>query len=82
MKGGIKMNNGIRQLNSKIAKLENDKKKNDAIIETKQIENELIADQLKSLKSLKSRYDKVMKDIEEKVTENSSEGNKEEQVEQ
>lgn len=76
------MNNGIRQLNSKIAKLENDKKKNDAIIETKQIENELIADQLKSLKSLKSRYDKVMKDIEEKVTENSSEGNKEEQVEQ
>lgn len=77
-----KMNGGIRQLNSKIAKLENDKKKNDDIIETKQIENELIADQLKSLKSLKSRYDKVMKDIEDSFAENSSEGNKEEQVEQ
>lgn len=76
------MNGGIRQLNSKIAKLENDKKKNDDIIETKQIENELIADQLKSLKSLKSRYDKVMKDIEDSFAENSSEGNKEEQVEQ
>lgn len=77
-----KMNGGIRQLNSKIAKLENEKKKNDDIIETKQIENELIADQLKSLKSLKSRYDKVMKDIEDSFAENSSEGNKEEQVEQ
>ncbi|WP_300736034.1 hypothetical protein [uncultured Dubosiella sp.] len=76
------MNGGIRQLNSKIAKLENEKKKNDDIIETKQIENELIADQLKSLKSLKSRYDKVMKDIEDSFAENSSEGNKEEQVEQ
>ena len=31
------MNGGIRQLNSKIAKLENDKKKNDDIIETKTI---------------------------------------------
>lgn len=57
------MNGGIRQLNNKITKLENDKKKNDDIIETKQIENEIIADQLKGLKSLKSRYDKVMKDI-------------------
>ncbi len=76
------MNGGIRQLNSKIAKLENEKKKNDDIIETKQIENELIADQLKSLKSLKSRYDKVMKDIEDSFAENSSEVHKEEQVEQ
>ncbi len=40
------MNGGIRQLNSKIAKLENDKKKNDDIIETKQFENELIMEQL------------------------------------
>lgn len=76
------MNGGIRQLNNKISKLENEKKKNDDIIETKQIENELITDQLKSLKSLKSRYDKVMKDIEDSFAENSSEGNKEEQVEQ
>ena len=49
------MNGGIRQLNSKIAKLENDKKKNDDIIETKQFENELIMEQLKGLKSLKER---------------------------
>ncbi|WP_304841982.1 hypothetical protein [Dubosiella newyorkensis] len=63
------MNGGIRQLNNKITKLENDKKKNDDIIETKQIENEIIADQLKGLKSLKSRYDKVMKDIDESLNE-------------
>ena len=64
-----KMNGGIRQLNSKIAKLENDKKKNDDIIETKQFENELIMEQLKGLKSLKSRYEKVMKDIDESLNE-------------
>ena len=63
------MNGGIRQLNNKITKLKNDKKKNDDIIETKQIENEIIADQLKGLKSLKSRYDKVMKDIDESLNE-------------
>lgn len=63
------MNGGIRQLNNKITKLENDKKKNDDIIETKQIKNEIIADQLKGLKSLKSRYDKVMKDIDESLNE-------------
>lgn len=72
------MKNVIQQLNNKIKKLENEKKKNDDIIETKQIENELISDQLKSLKSLKSKYDKLMKDIEDSFAENSSEGNKEE----
>lgn len=71
----------IQQLNNKIKKLENEKKKNDDIIETKQIENELISDQLKSLKSLKSKYDKLMKDIEDSFAENSSEGNKEEHLE-
>lgn len=76
------MKNVIQQLNSKIKKLENEKKKNDDIIETKQIKNELISDQLKSLKSLKSKYDKLMKDIEDSFAENSSEGNKEEQLEQ
>lgn len=75
------MKNVIQQLNNKIKKLENEKKKNDDIIETKQIENELISDQLKSLKSLKSKYDKLMKDIEDSFAENSSEGNKEEHLE-
>lgn len=69
------MNGGIRQLNSKIAKLENDKKKNDDIIETKQFENELIMEQLKGLKSLKSRYEKVMKDIDESLNENTEKEN-------
>ena len=76
------MNGGIRQLNSKIAKLENDKKKNDDIIETKQFENELIMEQLKGLKSLKSRYDKVMKDIDESLNENTEKENNQEQNEQ
>ena len=77
-----KMNGGIRQLNSKIAKLENDKKKNDDIIETKQFENELIMEQLKGLKSLKSRYEKVMKDIDESLNENTEKENNQEQNEQ
>ena len=72
------MNGGIRQLNSKIAKLENDKKKNDDIIETKQFENELIMEQLKGLKSLKSRYEKVMKDIDESLNENTEKENNQE----
>lgn len=76
------MNGGIRQLNSKIAKLENDKKKNDDIIETKQFENELIMEQLKGLKSLKSRYEKVMKDIDESLNENTEKENNQEQNEQ
>lgn len=76
------MNGGIRQLNSKIAKLENDKKKNDDIIETKQFENELIIEQLKGLKSLKSRYEKVMKDIDESLNENTEKENNQEQNEQ
>ncbi|WP_217948571.1 hypothetical protein [Faecalibaculum rodentium] len=77
-----KMNGGIRQLNSKIAKLENDKKKNDDIIETKQFENELIMEQLKGLKSLKSRYEKVMKDIDESLNENTEKENNQEKNEQ
>ena len=76
------MNGGIRQLNSKIAKLENDKKKNDDIIETKQFENELIMEQLKGLKSLKSRYEKVMKDIDESLNENIEKENNQEKNEQ
>lgn len=76
------MNGGIRQLNSKIAKLENDKKKNDDIIETKQFENELIMEQLKGLKSLKSRYEKVMKAIDESLNENTEKENNQEKNEQ
>lgn len=76
------MNGGIRQLNNKITKLENDKKKNDDIIETKQFENELIMEQLKGLKSLKSRYEKVMKDIDESLNENTEKENNQEQNEQ
>ena len=76
------MNGGIRQLNSKIAKLENDKKKNDDIIETKQFENELIMEQLKGLKSLKSRYEKVMKDIDDSLNENTEKENNQEKNEQ
>lgn len=76
------MNGGIRQLNSKIAKLENDKKKNDDIIETKKFENELIMEQLKGLKSLKSRYEKVMKNIDESLNENTEKENNQEKNEQ